>query len=281
MNILVTGASGQLGKELCRQLSQTNTVTGLIRNQMDITKKDEVFNHIQQLKPELIIHSAAYTAVDQCEADRKKAFDVNWRGTSYVTEAAESVNAKIIYISTDYVFDGKKKAPYAEEDPPYPLSIYGLSKLYGEKCVLKYKKGTVIRTSWLFGHEGKNFVKTILHQAKQNKHCKVVNDQIGSPTYVKDLIEIMIELFQKKNGMYHVTNSDSCSWSEFAKAVLKEGGASTGMVTSVSSEHYGARARRPAYSVLGHDALQREKLGPMRTWQEALKDYFQRENMHD
>ncbi|USK35011.1 dTDP-4-dehydrorhamnose reductase [Bacillus sp. F19] len=280
MNIMITGASGQLGKELCRQLSQTNTVTGLSRNQMDMTKKDEVFNHIQQLKPELIIHSAAFTAVDQCEADRKKAFNINWRGTSYVTEAAGEVNAKLIYISSDYVFDGKKKAPYTEKDHPYPLSIYGLSKLYGEQCVLTYKKGTIIRTSWLFGHEGKNFVKTILHLAKQKKNWKVVNDQIGSPTYVKDLTEILIKLIDKKTGIYHVANSGSCSWYEFAKTILKEGG-SPEMVTPVSSEYYGAKAKRPAYSVLAHDALTREKLGPMRSWEEALKEYFQREKEHD
>ncbi len=229
----------------------------------------------------MIIHAAAFTDVDQCEANRRKAFEVNWRGTAAVARAAEAVQARLIYISTDYVFDGKKKAPYTEADTPFPLSVYGLSKLYGEKCVLDYKRGTVIRTSWLFGHKGKNFLKAILRQAKGGNVLRVVEDQIGSPTYVKDLAEIILKLDQKTTGIYHVSNTGACSWYEFAKAIVREAGLNSGKVFPVSTDLYGSIAKRPAYSVMAHHALERAGFAPLRPWQEALKDFFNKENSDD
>ncbi|MGD6793061.1 dTDP-4-dehydrorhamnose reductase [Metabacillus indicus] len=281
MNVLITGAGGQLGRELSRQLQQNHKVAALTKSDLDVANKEEVQKVIGQKKPEMIIHAAAFTDVDQCEANRRKAFEVNWRGTAAVARAAEAVQARLIYISTDYVFDGKKKAPYTEADTPFPLSVYGLSKLYGEKCVLDYKRGTVIRTSWLFGHEGKNFLKAILRQINEGNILRVVEDQIGSPTYVKDLAEIILKLDKKTTGIYHVSNTGACSRYEFAKAIVREARLNSGKVFPVSTDLYESIARRPAYSVMAHHALERAGVAPPRPWQEALKDFFIKENSDD
>lgn len=274
MHILITGAEGQLGKELIRQLSPSHSIFSFGKKELDITKKYEVEEIISQMKPQIIIHAAAFTAVDQCETDPKKAFVVNSIGTGYVAQAAHKVNARMIYISSDYVFDGQKHSPYTEEDEPYPQSIYGMSKWLGERVVLKFSNATVIRTSWLYGHNGKNFVKTMLELGKKNREIKVVNDQFGSPTYVNDLAEIINQLIYIKNGIYHVSNSGLCSWYEFAKDIFKEAGFNSKLVLPITTEGYGALALRPRYSVLGHDALVRENIKPVRPWKEALKEFI-------
>jgi dTDP-4-dehydrorhamnose reductase len=276
LDILITGADGQLGKELTRQISQSHSVISLGKKDLNITDKEKVNKIISQLKPELIIHAAAFTAVDNCEIERKKAFEVNGLGAGYVAIAANKVGARMFYISSDYVFDGIKQSPYTEEDEPNPLSVYGMSKWLGEKLVLNFH-GTVIRTSWLYGHDGKNFVKTMLALAQKNKEIKVVNDQIGSPTYVNDLTETIIRLFDKRIGIYHVSNSGSCSWYEFAKAIFKEAGFDSNLVLPISTEDYGALAARPRYSVMAHKALMRENIKPLRTWNEALKTFIRKE----
>jgi dTDP-4-dehydrorhamnose reductase len=276
LDILITGADGQLGKELTRQISQSHSVISLGKKDLNITDKEKVNKIISQLKPELIIHAAAFTAVDNCEIERKKAFEVNGLGAGYVAIAANKVGARMFYISSDYVFDGIKQSPYTEEDEPNPLSVYGMSKWLGEKLVLNFH-GTVIRTSWLYGHDGKNFVKTMLALAQKNKEIKVVNDQIGSPTYVNDLTETIIRLFDKRIGIYHVSNSGSCSWYEFAKAIFKEAGFDSNLVLPISTEDYGALAARPRYSVMAHKALMRENVKPLRTWNEALKTFIRKE----
>jgi dTDP-4-dehydrorhamnose reductase len=276
LDILITGADGQLGKELTRQISQSHSVISLGKKDLNITDKEKVNKIISQLKPELIIHAAAFTAVDNCEIERKKAFEVNGLGAGYVAIAANKVGARMFYISSDYVFDGIKQSPYTEEDEPNPLSVYGMSKWLGEKLVLNFH-GTVIRTSWLYGHDGKNFVKTMLALAQKNKEIKVVNDQIGSPTYVNDLTETIIRLFDKRIGLYHVSNSGSCSWYEFAKAIFKEAGFDSNLVLPISTEDYGALAARPRYSVMAHKALMRENVKPLRTWNEALKTFIRKE----
>jgi dTDP-4-dehydrorhamnose reductase len=276
LDILITGADGQLGKELTRQISQSHSVISLGKKDLNITDKEKVNKIISQLKPELIIHAAAFTAVDNCEIERKKAFEVNGLGAGYVAIAANKVGARMFYISSDYVFDGIKQSPYTEEDEPNPLSVYGMSKWLGEKLVLNFH-GTVIRTSWLYGHDGKNFVKTMLALAQKNKEIKVVNDQIGSPTYVNDLTETIIRLFDKRIGIYHVSNSGSCSWYEFAKAIFKEAGFDSNLVLPISTEDYGALAARPRFSVMAHKALMRENVKPLRTWNEALKTFIRKE----
>lgn len=277
MKILITGANGQLGKQLEKKLKQSHTVFGLGKEELDVTNKDETEKVITLIKPQIIIHSAAFTSVDECEIDSKKAFEVNGLGSGYVAQASNKVNARMFYISTDYVFNGEKQIPYKEEDEPNPLSVYGKSKWLGEKLVLKFNKGTIIRTSWLYGHEGKNFVKIMLDNARNKKKIKVVNDQIGSPTYVNDLTETIIHLLDKKNGVYHVSNSGSCSWYEFAKTIFKEAGYSPEMILQTTTEEYGAIAPRPKYSILQSEALIRENIKSLRPWNDALKDFIQKE----
>lgn len=278
LDIVITGADGQLGKELKRRLSLSHSVVSLSKDDLDITEKDEVYKKIPQLKPQIIIHAAAFTAVDQCEIDRKKAYEVNGLGTGYVALAANMINARMFYISSDYVFDGNKKSPYFEEDVPNPKTIYGMSKWMGEQLVLSINNGTVIRTSWLYGHDGKNFVKTMLELAKKNKEITVVNDQVGSPTYVNDLAETIIHLFDKNNGVYHVSNSGSCSWYTFAKAIFEEAGYNPEFVHPTTTEEYGALAPRPFFSVLGHKALIQENVNILRPWNEAIKEFIRKES---
>lgn len=275
VDILITGAKGQLGKALERKLCDTHSVISLDKKELDVTNKEATEEIISFYKPQIIIHAAAFTAVDQCEIEFKKAFEVNSLGAGYVAQAANNVNACMYYISSDYVFDGNKKTPYGEEDTPNPQSIYGMSKWLGEKLVLKYTNGTVIRTSWLYGHDGKNFVKTMLELAGKNKEIKVVTDQVGSPTYVNDLTETIVQLFHKKNGIYHVSNSESCTWYTFARTILEEAGFNPNLILPTTSEEFGTPAPRPRHSVLGQYALSREKIKTLRPWNEALKEFIQ------
>jgi dTDP-4-dehydrorhamnose reductase len=277
LDILITGADGQLGKELTRRISQSYSVITLGRKEMEITKQEDVEQNILKYKPKIVIHTAAFTKVDQCEIDRKQAFEVNCLGTGYVAQAASKIGARMFYISSDYVFDGQKCSPYSESDLPNPQSIYGMSKWLGERLVLYLTEGSVIRTSWLYGHEGNNFVKTMLELAKQKKEIRVVNDQIGSPTYVKDLAEAILELLDKKNGIYHVSNSGSCTWYEFAQSILTEAGYNSKIVHPITTEEFGALAPRPNYSVLGHQSLHNENVQIPRFWYEALKEFIRKE----
>lgn len=278
MNILITGANGQLGKELTKKLSTSNSVIALSKEQLDITIKEKVEEQIFNYKPNLIIHTAAYTAVDECEENNEKAFLVNGIGAGYVAKSAEKIGARVFYISSDYVFDGKKQIPYLEEDNPNPQSIYGLSKWMGEKLVSTYENSSIIRTSWLYGHDGKNFVKTMMRLASEGKEVKVVNDQIGSPTYINDLVQVIYHLIAKKNRIYHVSNIGYCSWYEFARAIYEEVGYSTDLVLPITTKEYNAAAARPRYSVLSHRALLEENVPPPRTWRDALKEFIRREN---
>ena len=278
LNIVITGAHGQLGKELERKLNHSHSVVSLSKNDLDITEKEKVYKIITQHKPQIIIHAAAFTAVDQCEIDRKKAYEVNGLGAGYVALAANMVRARMFYISSDYVFDGNKQSPYLEEDVPNPKSTYGMSKWMGEQLVLSINRGTVIRTSWLYGHNGKNFVKTMLELAKKKKEIKVVNDQVGSPTYVNDLVETLQHLFDKKDGIYHISNSGSCSWYTLAKVLFEEAGYNPEFVYPTTTEEYGALAPRPHFSVLGHEAILRENVKILRPWNEAIKEFIRKES---
>ncbi|MGN7399001.1 dTDP-4-dehydrorhamnose reductase [Cytobacillus praedii] len=277
MNILITGAHGQLGKELENQLCPSHSVIGLGKKELDITNKNRVDHLISHYKPQLIIHAAAFTAVDQCEIEQKKAMEVNALGTQYIAQAANKIHARMFYISSDYVFDGKKNQPYSEEDVPNPQSIYGLSKWMGEQLTKLCHRTTIIRTSWLYGHGGNNFVKTMLNLSKKGKEIKVVNDQLGSPTYVKDLTEMTLQLMHKKDGIYHLSNSGSCTWHEFARAIFEEVGVSPNLVLPITTEEYKALAPRPQFSVLGHQALLREEIALPRPWKEALKEFVRKE----
>ncbi|MGD6818494.1 dTDP-4-dehydrorhamnose reductase [Metabacillus sp. 84] len=277
LKIVITGAGGQLGKELARKLNPNHTVYSLAKNELDITNQTEVNRTISRIQPEIIIHAAAYTAVDLCETEVKKALEVNGIGAGNVALAAENANSKMFYISSDYVFNGTKHTPYEETDTPDPVSVYGISKRLGEQLVLRYAGGTIVRTSWLYGHDGKNFVKTMLFLAGKNKEIKVIDDQIGSPTYTGDLSDTIIQLFSKKQGIYHVSNSGSCTWYEFARTIFEEAGFNPNLVLPTTTEEYGSKAPRPHYSVLAHTAMNRAGAGPIRPWRKALKEFIRKE----
>lgn len=277
VKILITGAYSQLGKELVRKLCHSHSLISLGKRELDITKQEQVESVISHYKPQYIIHTAALTSVEKCEIERKKAFEVNALGAGIVAQAADKVDARMFYISTDYVFDGKKQSPYTEEDKPNPLSIYGMSKSLGERLVLLFNNASIIRTSWLYGHDGANFVKTMLQLAKKCKEVKVVNDQIGCPTYVSDLADAIIQLLEKENGIYHVSNSGYCSWYTFAQTIFEEAGYDGRIVKPVTTKEYGSICPRPPYSVMEQNALLKQGIKPLRHWTEALNEFMRKE----
>ncbi|WP_223596646.1 dTDP-4-dehydrorhamnose reductase [Neobacillus bataviensis] len=278
MKILVTGANGQLGREVVHQFNQNYEVIGYGKDELDISNLDRVSFILKKDCPDVIIHSAAYTAVDECETQGIKAIEINGLGAANVARAARKIGARMFYISTDYVFNGEKEIPYLENDKTNPLSMYGLSKLVGELMVQTIlPNSTIIRTSWLYGHDGKNFVKTMIHFARENKKVRVVNDQVGSPTYTADLVEIINVLLEKPNGIYHVSNTGTCSWYQFAKRIYKEAGSDPELVTPCTTEEYGALAKRPKFSVMDHGGLKSKKVPLPRKWEVALQAFMKRE----
>ena len=279
MKIFVTGANGQLGREVISQFGKEYEVFGYGKEDFDITNAESVQSVLVKQSPNVIIHTAAFTAVDACETNIKHAFEVNAQGAANVANAAKEIGARMFYISSDYVFNGEKEEPYLENDKPDPLSIYGLSKLAGENMVQSIlSNSTIIRTSWLYGHRGKNFVNTMLHLAQQNKRVRVVYDQVGCPTYTADLVQVLLALLHKPNGIYHVSNTGSCSWFEFAQTIYREAGRDSELVTPCTTEEYGAPAKRPKYSVLAHKELERVLIMPPRRWDYALIEFLRKES---
>lgn len=280
MRVLVTGGDGQLGRaiEMVFPKKETFFVT---KSDFDITDREKTLYFINTIRPEVVIHTAAYTDVDGCERNKKLAQAVNVGGTKNIAFACQKIDANLVYISTDYVFDGKKKNPYTEADRPNPLSFYGKTKLYGEEIAKTSPKYLIIRTAWLFG-EGKNFVKTILQIARQKSEIKVVADQIGSPTYALDLAKAIYKLvyglriMNQQSEIYHITNSGQCSWYQFACEIIKIKRLKTKIIPITTADWQVIKpdsAKRPLYSVL--DCSKIKKLGiAMRPWQEALKDYL-------
>ncbi|MBN2452738.1 MAG: dTDP-4-dehydrorhamnose reductase [Candidatus Omnitrophica bacterium] len=292
--VLITGSSGMLGADLCRELRSGYDVAGLdlVRGpglapgrfyRADITDARSVGNAIARARPDAVIHSAAWTDVDGCELDRKKAFAVNSAGTKNVAAACRKAGSVLIYISTDFVFDGKKKGPYSESDRTGPLSVYGRSKLRGEEYVAKIlKRYLIVRTSWLYGKRGKNFVDTIAARAKAGQPLRVVKDQVGSPTYTKDLakaIHALLGIITNDDprftiyGIYHVSNSGKVSWFGYAKSILKISGMNT-KVLPISSRELSRPARRPAMSVLDNSKFRKYTGYAMPGWKNALKRYL-------
>jgi dTDP-4-dehydrorhamnose reductase len=277
--ILVIGAKGMLGKDLMRVLQSSfsrDEVIGWDIEEIDIRKEDDSIAKIEALRPEVVIHLAAYTDVDGCESDKEGAFAVNAEGTRHVALAASKCRAKMIYLSTDYVFDGGKREPYLESDPPHPLNVYGHSKLKGEQYVQEgVSDFLIIRTQWLYGPFGKNFVDSILKQAGEKETLSIVDDQTGSPTYTADLAKAICDLIQvDARGIFHVANSEICTWFTFGQAILKFSGVNGVRVLPMSSKEFGRRATRPSYSVLSCQKLKKETGRTMRPWPEALKDYL-------
>lgn len=273
MRILVTGAEGQLGVELVRALSVHGEVIGVDIAELDVTHP-QCADRIAALAPGWVVHAAGATDVDGCEREPDVAMAVNAEGTRRVAEGCRRAGAGLVYFSTDYVFDGRKGAPYTEGDPLAPLNAYGRSKLEGERAVRSLaSRWLIIRTAWLYGTHGKNFVKTILKKVEAGEPLRVVDDQVGSPTYAADLAgAVALLLSRGLTGVFHVTNSGSCSWYEFTLEILRLTVADVNSVKRITSEELKRPARRPAYSVLENAAWRAAGLPSLRPWSEALAD---------
>jgi dTDP-4-dehydrorhamnose reductase len=282
MKVLVTGAGGQLGTDL-RQVIPDSQLIALTHKDIDITDMDSVKGAFNKYKPDIVINTAAYVRVDDCEEQKDKAFLVNALGARNVAVAAQELGAKLVHLSTDYVFGGEPEphtAPYTEFDTPVPLSIYGNSKLAGEDLVRHHcLRHFIVRASALFGvagssGKGGNFVETMLKLAGERDELRVVNDQVFSPTYAKDLAHKIAQLMTTDYyGIFHITNKGSCSWYEFTVEILRLAGIKTPIVP-ITSDQYPQKARRPRYSVLDNYHLHLLGMDDMRPWQEALKDYL-------
>ena len=282
MKVAVTGANGQLGTDLCRALHNFDVIP-FTHADIEITDMASVREAMLKHKPAIIISTAAYVRVDDCEDDNEKAFRVNALGARNVAVVAQELGAKLVHISTDYVFGGEAESrtiPYTEFDTPVPLSIYGKSKLAGENLVRHLcLRHFIIRSSGLFGiagssGKGGNFVETMLKLAKERDELRVVNDQVFSPTYTWDLARKIAQLMTTDYyGIFHITSSGVCSWYEFTAEILKLAGMKT-TVIPITSDQYPQKARRPRYSVLDNYHLRLLGLDDMRPWQEALKDYL-------
>ena len=281
MRVLITGACGMLGSMVRAKLEEKHHVaipTDVLAGceHMDITDTNSVFDTLNRFRPELVIHCAAMTNVDGCEREPDMAHKVNAVGTWNLACACASIDCAIAYVSTDYVFDGEKGSPYTEFDNTNPVSAYGASKLAGEMAVRELcKKHYVVRTSWLFAPHGKNFALTILNAAATNKDPKkVVADQFGSPTYVKDLAEFLASLAGSPlHGVYHFTNAGSCSWHEFAKNIIETAGITDVELVPINSDEWPTPTRRPKYSVLRHYKMELLGRDSARPWQDAVAEF--------
>jgi len=271
MRILLTGADGQLGMELVRALAPHGELIPSTLADLDITHPG-CADKVATLRPEWVVHAAAATDVDGCEREPEQAMAVNAEGTRRVAEGCRRAGAGLVYLSTDYVFDGSKESPYAEWDHPAPLNAYGRSKLEGEQATRNVAPHWIIvRTAWLYGIHGRNFVKTILAKVAAGEPLRVVKDQVGSPTYAGDVADaIALLLSRERTGMYHVTNGGACSWYEFAREILRLAGFDQIAVTPITSAELDRPARRPAYSVLENAAWNAAGFPPLRPWREAL-----------
>jgi len=276
MRILVTGAGGMLGHALVPVLEAQHQVIGLTRKDCDLCDEPAVREIFLLQKPDMAIHLAAFTNVDACELEPEKAKAGNEIATLNVAEATRQVGATLLYISTDYVFDGRSDRPYSEDDLPNPLSVYGRTKLMGEKHVQEtLDRYFIVRTSWLFGPNGRNFVSTILRLAGERPELRVVDDQRGSPTYTRHLAQKLAELVRRREyGVYHLTGAGSCSWYEFARKIVELSGLQGVRVTPVSSMEYTRPAPRQANSVLENHRASSSGLGLLPPWQQGLENYL-------
>ncbi|GGE56105.1 NAD(P)-dependent oxidoreductase [Pullulanibacillus camelliae] len=276
MRIIITGAKGQLGQDVLSLFEHNGyyDVLPFSKEELDITDAKAVLNKIQELKPDWILHCAAYTDVEAAEDEGKSLnWLINRDGSKYISQAAASIGAKLIYISTDYVFDGKKGGPYKEEDQTHPLNQYGAAKLAGEEAIHKHLPGAhIIRTSWVFGENGKNFVYTMLRLAERLETLTVVNDQHGRPTYTKDLAAFMRYIIEHKvpGGIYHFSNDSEATWFEFAKAILKDKAIH---IQPVDSTAFVQKAKRPKYTVMSLEKVKKTGFH-IPTWQNALDRFM-------
>lgn len=276
MKVLVTGVNGQLGHDVMIHLQlQGIEAVGVDIQDFDLTEEEEVMNYVRKVQPTAIIHCAAYTAVDKAESEPARCCRINGEGTRNLVRAAISVKAKMMYVSTDYVFPGEGAEPYETMDPKGPQNIYGQSKLQGEMAVISEMTACfIVRTSWVYGVNGSNFVKTMLRLGAERDSVNVVCDQIGSPTFSYDLARCLVDLIQTtKYGVYHATNEGFCSWAEFAEAIMEKAGLSC-KVHPVLTSQYKTAARRPLNSRMSKDSLDKAGVARLPQWEDALGRYL-------
>lgn len=272
---LLTGAGGQLGRELTAAANSADVeLVALTRRDLDVTDAAQVRDVVKSSKPDVILHTAAYTAVDDCESAPDVAYAINGTGTENVVAAADESGSRVAYISTDYVFDGSKPEPYLEDDAPNPVSVYGLSKLRGERAVEALgASGLIVRTSWVCGAHGSNMVKTILRAAENHPILTFVDDQIGKPTFTSDLAPVLLRLaIEGHHGVMHVTNEGSVSWFEFCREVLQAAGLDSGRVRPCATHELQPPrpAPRPPNSVLDNTRFVELRLPLLRDFREPL-----------
>ncbi len=275
-NILVTGSTGQLGSDVVKELLKRGYSTlSPNRSELNLCSEDNIRNYILNSNCEAIVHCAAYTQVDKAEDEKDLCIKINATATKHIVKCAKILDIPMIYISTDYVFDGTKDGKYTENDETNPINIYGESKLAGEKYVQEIlDKYYIVRTSWVFNINGKNFIETMLRLSKANNQLSIVNDQIGSPTYTKDLSRLLVDMLEtSKYGLYHATNEGYCSWYEFANTIFKLANINID-IKAINSNEYASRAKRPLNSKLSKDKLIEYGFKPLPHWEDALKDYL-------
>lgn len=300
MKSFITGYKGQLGYDIVRELAKRNDLNIVVSDRgplnpeidyrsvelkdkynlefdaLDITDKDAVSKLINEVKPDVIYHCAAWTNVDGAEENYDACYNVNVTGTKNLVEAAKEVGAKIVYISSDYVFDGTKEGYYIEEDKVNPLSVYGKTKYLGEEEARCYDKHFIVRISWVYGINGKNFVKTMLKLSENHDTLTVVNDQIGSPTYTVDVAKLLVDLTStNKYGTYHGTNENYCSWAEFSKKIFEINNCNVNVIGVTTEDYYKGKdmASRPLNSKLSKEKLKNNEIELLPTWEDALVRY--------
>lgn len=276
MKVLVTGANGQLGYDVVKELQKQNIECyGAIRKDFDLVDFEATEKFIISYMPDVVIHCAAYTAVDKAEDEQGLCYLVNASATENIARICKKINAKMLYISTDYVFDGTKEGFYEVDDMPNPINVYGRTKLLGEQAVQKIlNKYFIVRISWVFGEHGNNFVKTMLKLGKERKEINVVADQYGSPTYTADLALLLIEMIKTdKYGIYHATNEGICSWAEFAEEIFRVAGMNV-KVNHINTVEYPIKSKRPVNSRLSKNSLKTNEFKVLGNWRNALNKYI-------
>jgi len=270
--ILVVGANGMLGRDVMALLGDRGR--GVDMDGIDITSLESVERVLTAVRPSVVLNCAAYTDVDGCESNRDTAMQVNGEGVAHLAMATRMIGARLVQISTDYVFDGNKITPYLEDDAPNPLSVYGESKLAGEMNAAVNPDHLIVRTQWLYGLHGKNFVETMLRLGAERDELSVVDDQIGSPTWTVDLAHAIVALLEKGcRGVYHAANEGYCSWNDFARAIFQEAGMAV-TVTAMTTEQLNRPARRPLHSTLDCGKLARDGGYRPQPWRDALRSYL-------
>ena len=276
MKILITGSNGMLGHDLEEVLKDKHELVLTTSKTLDITDKDKTIEIIKENNPDIVINSAAYTDVDGCETNQDLAYAVNGEGVKNLALACKEIDCPLVHVSTDYVFDGTASDPISEDGEIGPISVYGKSKLKGEEAILEIlDKYFIVRTAWLYGINGKNFPKTMLELAKDHPEITVVYDEVGTPTYTPDLAYGISQLIETDlYGIYHLTNSGSCSWCEFAKYIFEIAGLDINVVPVTASE-FSRPAPRPSYSVLKNENWIKNGFEPLRDYKESIREYIE------